>query len=101
MIVTPTGTVGPTTQNAPSSGVASSGLGQDAFLRLLVTQLQNQDPTKPQDTNAMLSQLAQFSSLEQLVEISDSLEGIEQLIASQQVIAAGAAGDVRITRGDA
>ena len=102
MIVSPTETVGSaTTPDAPGGGALSNGIGQDAFLRLLVTQLQNQDPTQPQDTNEMLSQLAQFSSLEQLVGISDLLRGIEQLLVTQQVDAASAALDTHITEGNA
>jgi flagellar basal-body rod modification protein FlgD len=47
------------------------GLGRDAFLSLLVTQLQHQDPLQPQADGEFLAQLAQFSSLEQLTTISD------------------------------
>jgi flagellar basal-body rod modification protein FlgD len=46
------------------------GLGRDAFLSLLVTQLQHQDPMQPQADGEFLAQLAQFSSLEQLQTIS-------------------------------
>ena len=100
MTVSPTDTAGPTTTpDAPGGGALSNGLGQDAFLMLLVTQLQNQDPTKPQDTNEMLSQLASFSSLEQLVEISDRLQDIEQILATQQAAAAGAAVGTPVTGG--
>ena len=51
-----------------SSATPANGpreLGQDDFLRLLVTQLQNQDPLKPIDNAAFVAELAQFSELEQ------------------------------------
>jgi flagellar basal-body rod modification protein FlgD len=54
-------------------------LGKDAFLQLLVTQLQHQDPTKPQDETQFIAQLATFSSLEQLTQIAD---GVEKLVAA-------------------
>lgn len=43
----------------------STKLGKDEFLKLLVAQLANQDPTEPQETSAFVAQLAQFSALEQ------------------------------------
>lgn len=45
--------------------VGSSNLGKDEFLKLLVAQLANQDPTKPEDSSQFVAQLAQFSALEQ------------------------------------
>ncbi|MBS1818579.1 MAG: hypothetical protein JSU08_11660 [Acidobacteria bacterium] len=56
----------------------NNALGKDAFLNLLVTQLQHQDPTKPMDDTAFLAQLAQFSSLEQLQQMNQSLTTISQ-----------------------
>lgn len=44
------------------------------FLRLLVTQVRNQDPLNPQDPTEFVSQLAEFSSLEQLLNVNKQLE---------------------------
>ena len=54
----------------------SSSLGKDQFLQLLVAQLANQDPTQPQDTSAFVSQLAQFSALEQQQNTVNSLNSL-------------------------
>jgi flagellar basal-body rod modification protein FlgD len=48
-------------------------LGKDDFLQLLVTKLKNQDPLNPMDDEAFVAELAQFSSLEQLQNLNDSL----------------------------
>lgn len=53
-----------------------SALGRDAFLKLLVTQLTHQDPTKPQEDGAFIAQLATFSQLEQLTSMNKTLEAI-------------------------
>jgi flagellar basal-body rod modification protein FlgD len=49
---------------------------KDMFLKLLVTQLQNQDPLNPTDSSQFLSQLTQISSLEQLVGIHGDLDTV-------------------------
>jgi flagellar basal-body rod modification protein FlgD len=59
---------------AASAAKASQSLGKDAFLTLLITQLQNQDPLNPADSTEFTAQLAQFSSLEQLSQINSQLE---------------------------
>ena len=59
-------------------------LGRDDFLNLLVTQLQHQDPLNPMDSTDFTAQLAQFSSLEQLSNMSGQLK---ELAASQTVFA--------------
>jgi len=50
-----------------------NALGKDAFMSLLVTQMQHQNPLEPQADGAFLAQLAQFSSLEQLQGINDNV----------------------------
>jgi len=49
-------------------------IGQEEFLNLLVHQLQNQDPLNPMKSEEFAVQLAQFSSLEQLIQINKNLE---------------------------
>jgi flagellar basal-body rod modification protein FlgD len=51
-------------------------LGKDDLLRLLVAQLRNQDPLDPLDHNEFIAQTAQFTSLEHLMNISQSLEAM-------------------------
>ncbi len=46
---------------------------KDMFLKLLVAQMKNQDPTNPASPDQLAAQLAQFSSLEQLIDINDKL----------------------------
>jgi flagellar basal-body rod modification protein FlgD len=50
-------------------------MGKDEFLQLLVAQLKNQDPLNPMNSEEFAAQLAQFSSLEQLIEINETLAG--------------------------
>ena len=55
-------------------------LGKDAFLKLLVTQMRYQDPLDPQDNSQYLSQLAQFSALEQMTNVSKGLENVSKIV---------------------
>ncbi len=69
--------VNTTTTSVPDLTSALGGnkaLGRDAFLKLLVAQLKNQDPLKPQDNSAFVAELAQFSSLEQSMGVNDRLD---------------------------
>ncbi|MFJ7696490.1 flagellar hook assembly protein FlgD [Lysinibacillus fusiformis] len=65
----------------PTKQTGNSELGKDAFLQLLITQLQHQDPTNPMDDREFISQMAQFSSLEQMQNMT---KAVESLLASQQ-----------------
>lgn len=61
-------------------------LGRDAFMRLLLTQLQHQDPTQPQADGEFLAQLAQFSSLEQLQQVNQKLESMSSFFTRVQSV---------------
>lgn len=62
----------------PGTGSALAKLGTDTttFLKLLTTQMQNQDPLKPMDTSEYTQQLVQFSQVEQSIQQSQSLKDI-------------------------
>lgn len=61
--------------------VGSNSLDKDAFFKLMLTQMKNQDPTNPMQSHEMAAQLAQFSSLEQLNNIGKGIEGLNQATA--------------------
>lgn len=71
-----TATTGATGTAGDESATKKDPLGRDVFLQLLVTQLQHQDPTQPEDSGEFLAQLAQFSSLESLQEIKDDMAAL-------------------------
>ena len=69
--------IGPTTSSTGTASTTKTGtqtLGKDDFLKLLVTQLQHQDPLKPMDDTQFMSQMAQFSTLEQMTNMSGEIE---------------------------
>ncbi len=69
--------------NDPISGAQSaapsSNLDKDAFLKLLVSQVKNQDPLAPSGSTEYIAQLAQFSSLEQMQNLNDNIVGLAVL----------------------
>jgi flagellar basal-body rod modification protein FlgD len=71
-----------TDNGAASIATKSKSLDKDAFLRLLTTQLQNQDPLNPTDSTEFTAQLAQFSSLEQLSNVNETLNTLKLYEAS-------------------
>src|SRR5579864_6272949 len=82
----PTAPVAPTTPTAPtSSSTSSSPLAPDqlanesTFLKLLMAQVQNQDPMNPTDSTQFIGQLVQFSQLEQLLGIK---QGVQTLVSN-------------------
>jgi flagellar basal-body rod modification protein FlgD len=63
-----------TPAKAPTAG--SNKLGKDEFVKLLLAQLQHQDPTSPMDGEAFVAQLAQFANLEQMNTANSNLESL-------------------------
>lgn len=68
--------------NQPKDRVPSNELGKDEFMKILMTQLQHQDPLSPMDDREFISQMATFSSLEQMMNMTSS---IDMLVQSQLV----------------
>lgn len=60
-------------ENSSEAPNLGADMGKEDFLKLLVTQLRNQDPMKPMKGQEFAAQLAQFSSVEQLININDTL----------------------------
>lgn len=65
-----------------TTSTSNDTLGKDAFLQLLVTQMQYQDPLDPQDNSEYLSQLAQFSALEQMTNVAEGLTEVSELVSN-------------------
>ncbi|RLB57455.1 MAG: flagellar hook assembly protein FlgD [Deltaproteobacteria bacterium] len=87
--------------DAGSSG-ATAQLGKDDFLKLLIAQMQQQDPLNPADGAQFLAQLAQFTNLEQMVQINAKLDTLAMAQASLSSTAvASLIGHTVTVRGDA
>jgi flagellar basal-body rod modification protein FlgD len=85
--------VPPSSAAATAAGTNATAAGQlagnfDEFLRLLTTQLQNQDPTSPLDPNQFTQELVQFSSVEQQIQTNTSLTTLISLQQNAQATAA-------------
>jgi flagellar basal-body rod modification protein FlgD len=71
-------------ESAPTYTSPEKELGREQFLTLLVAQLKNQDPLNPLESADFTAQLAQFSSLEQLFGMNESLRDIQEALGAQE-----------------
>jgi flagellar basal-body rod modification protein FlgD len=67
-----------------ASKKASGGLDQNDFLKILITQLQHQDPTSPVEDKDFIAQMAQFSSLEQITNMNSGFQKMSGLLSSSE-----------------
>ncbi len=74
-----------TSTTTTTTGV-ESGMGQEAFLKMFMAQMTNQNPLDPMDNTEFTAQLAQFSSLEQLTAMNEKLDGLAALQTSFQEV---------------
>ena len=84
----PSPSTGSQTGQSPPSSPANPTVSKDMFLQLLVAQIRNQDPLNPADGVQFLTQLAQFTQLEQTMSMSTDLstirQDLDQLVATTQ-----------------
>ena len=79
-------------QKTDNSGIVTKQM----FLRLLVTQIRNQDPLNPADGTQFLTQLAQFTNLEQTIAIQDGVAAIRGILEAIQQPPTSGAGDAGV-----
>lgn len=68
----------------------NSDLGRDDFMKLMITQLNNQDPTKPMEGGEFFSQIAQFSSVSGIQDLKNSFNSLASALQSNQALQASA-----------
>ena len=74
------------TKNA--AGTKSNEMGQDEFLKLMIAELNNQNPLDPQDNGEFIAQLAQFSTVEGLDKLNNTTETMSDGMRSSQALQA-------------
>ena len=84
-----TGAQGTNAYGQAPSTAGSSATGKDTFLQLLVSQMKNQDPTNPTDSQSYMAEYAQFSTVEQLQNLNQTtttMAGLNQLSSVSSLI---------------
>ena len=76
MAITPTTASGANVPTVDGDKIGFGGLTSDTFMRLLITQLQNQDPLEPAKNQELLAQMSQIGQLQSTTLLQDSLKGI-------------------------
>lgn len=84
--VTTANTATATNNSASSSSQNRLSQNYEMFLKLLTTQLQNQNPLEPMDADKFTSQLVQYSGIEQQIQMNSSLEDMKSIIAAQSAV---------------
>ena len=79
---------GATTPSAADYMKQTTGLNKDDFMKLFVTQMQNQDPLAPQDSSAMVAQLAQITQVEQSYNTNTNLKSLLDAVNSSSSLSA-------------
>ena len=72
----------------PEAKKASDGLDQDAFLKLMLTQIKHQDPLNPMESGDFLSQMAQFGTVNGITELNNSFATLSSSLQSSQALQA-------------
>lgn len=76
------------TVNELNAKTADKAIGQQEFLKLMTTQLQNQDPFKPMESGDFLTQIAQFSTVEGIGDLNKGFAELSQSLVSNQALQA-------------
>jgi flagellar basal-body rod modification protein FlgD len=72
--------------SAGKTVTAGGDMGKDEFLKILITQLSHQDPTQPMQDKEFIAQMAQFSSLEQMTNVSSEIAKVAALLEKGQAV---------------
>ncbi|WP_410473355.1 flagellar hook assembly protein FlgD [Guyparkeria sp. TX1] len=87
--------------NKSSKGEDKKNLDQTDFLKLLTKQMEQQDPFEPMDNTQFIAQMAQFSSLEGINQLNETVSGFENSVQSNQVMQASSlVGKAALVKGD-